>query len=67
MPGTRIFAPNLTPDETTGLGMWTDAQIARAIREGLDDQGQPLCSVMPRFSDLGDDEVKTLVAELRAL
>ena len=28
------IVPNITPDKETGLGMWTDAEIIRAIREG---------------------------------
>src|SRR5713101_3591601 len=32
IPGVLI-APNLTPDEETGLGRWTDGEKIRAIRE----------------------------------
>jgi mono/diheme cytochrome c family protein len=28
------YAPNITPDDTTGIGKWTDAQIARLLRTG---------------------------------
>ena len=28
------YAPNITPDKDTGIGSWTDAQIATAIRDG---------------------------------
>ena len=30
----QIAAPNITPDRETGVGRWTDDQLARAIREG---------------------------------
>src|SRR5271168_1288291 len=33
LPGT-VVAPNLTPDSATGVGTWSDDQLARAIREG---------------------------------
>ena len=33
-------APNLTPDPETGLGRWSDAEIARAIREGVRPDGR---------------------------
>ncbi len=66
-PGTHAYAANLTPDEETGLGSWTDDEIARAIREGKDDQGAALCSTMPRFSDLSDADVAAVVAYLRTL
>jgi mono/diheme cytochrome c family protein len=67
VPGTRAFAPNLTPDPETGLGRWSDDQIVRAIREGLDDEGEPLCETMPRFGEMNDVEIGQIVADLRAL
>ncbi len=33
-PG-RLVAPNITPDRETGIGNWTDDELARAIREAL--------------------------------
>jgi hypothetical protein len=38
------YAPNLTPDLTTGLGCWTDEQIQNAILNEQDQDGGPLCS-----------------------
>src|SRR4051812_26986981 len=38
----HVFTSNLTPDDTTGLGTWTQDQIVRAIRDGLDNMGKPL-------------------------
>ncbi len=67
LPGTKAFPANLTPDPETGIGKWTDAQILRAIREGLDDHGQPLCGVMPRFPHIGDADGAAIVAYLRSL
>jgi mono/diheme cytochrome c family protein len=32
-PAFDAFASNITPDLDTGIGKWTDAQIATAIRE----------------------------------
>lgn len=60
------IAPNLTPDPSTGLGSWSDDDIARAIRTGVDDEGAPLCNVMPRFT-LADDQTTALIAYLRSL
>ncbi len=59
--------PNLTPDIETGLGGWTDDEITRAIRSGVDDQGSALCPSMPRFSALDDEQASSLVAFFRAL
>ena len=35
-------AKNITSDPDQGLGKWTDAEIERAIRKGIDRQGHPL-------------------------
>ncbi|HET6412527.1 MAG TPA: cytochrome c [Anaeromyxobacter sp.] len=45
---------------------YTDATLARAIREGLDSQGRPLNDLMPRFA-LGDEDMAALIAYLKSL
>ncbi len=61
-------APNLTPDIPTGLGGWTDAEIARAIREGVDKDGTALV-VMPSYNygSLSDADVSAIIGYLRSL
>src|SRR6266851_1983945 len=49
LPG-RVVAPNLTPDPETGAGLWTDDQLARAIREGVGHDGR--ASVVVYFRSL---------------
>jgi mono/diheme cytochrome c family protein len=68
-PIAALFAvPNLTPDQETGLGSWSDAEIARAIREGVDKDGVGLV-VMPAYNyhALSDADVATIVGYLRSL
>jgi mono/diheme cytochrome c family protein len=68
-PVAGVFAtPNLTPDKETGLGNWTDGEIVRAIREGLDKEGVQLV-VMPssQFHRLSDEDVAAIVGYLRSL
>jgi mono/diheme cytochrome c family protein len=68
-PIQAVFAaPNLTPDKETGLGNWTDAQIARAIREGVDKDGVGLV-VMPSFNfhRLADADVAAIIGYLRSV
>jgi hypothetical protein len=43
-----VYAPNLTPDPTTGLGCWSDDQVEQAILDGVDNQDGALCQ-MPHF------------------
>jgi len=68
-PISALFAvPNLTPDKETGLGNWTDAEIARAIREGVDKDGVGLV-VMPAYNyhALSDADVAAMIGYLRNL
>jgi mono/diheme cytochrome c family protein len=60
--------PNITPDDETGIGKWTDGEIVRAIREGVKKQGRALF-IMPAlsFHGLSDDDAFALVAYLRSL
>ncbi len=45
---------------------YTEATLARAIREGLDSEGRPLSPLMPRFA-LGGADMAALIGYLRAL
>lgn len=65
--GTMTYGTNLTPDPDTGLGSWTDEQIIRSLRYGLDYQRRSLCASMPRYSEMGTPEAEAEVAYLRSL
>ena len=48
VPGLGVFyPPNLTPDRETGLGSWSEADIVRAVRQGVRPDGRELAPVMP--------------------
>lgn len=68
VPG-RVAAQNITPDKGTGIGEWTDGEIARAIREGVRADGSPLFPMMPYpdYHSMSDEDVKAVVAWLRTL
>jgi mono/diheme cytochrome c family protein len=42
-----IYSANITPDESTGIGAWTQDQFYRAMHDGIDDQGQNLYPAFP--------------------
>ena len=67
--GHRMVAPNLTPDMETGAGSWTDAVLARAIREGVGHDGRNLSGPMWwwSFRSLSDEDVASLVVYLRSV
>jgi hypothetical protein len=60
------FYPNITPDPPTGIGSWTDAQVAAALRDGVDIEGASLCSLMERFP-FSDQDSADVIAFLRNL
>jgi mono/diheme cytochrome c family protein len=59
---------NLTPHES-GLKAWSDAEIARAIREGRSRNGSPLRPPMAFdwYRNIDDADMKALIAYLRSL
>ncbi len=63
--GVTAYPPNLTPDQATGLGCWTDQEIERAMSVGIDNEGVPLC-VMPQFT-LDSGSMGQIVQYLRSL
>ena len=70
MPGLGVFyGPNLTPDKTTGLGNWTDAQIVAAIQKGQRPDGRTLAPIMPShaFAGITKQDMDGIVAFLRSL
>ncbi|HKS25631.1 MAG TPA: cytochrome C [Thermoanaerobaculia bacterium] len=67
-PGV-VAAQNITPDPTDGLGKWTDGEILRALREGVDRNGNALFPMMPyqHFRLMSDEDAKSTVVYLRTL
>jgi len=67
-PGV-VAAQNITSDKEFGLGDWSDGEIIRAVREGVDRKGDALFPMMPyeQFRTLSDDDVKALVVYLRTI
>ena len=65
----RAVASNITPDAETGIGRWTDAQIARAIREGIRPDGRIIGPPMPfeLYRGIADSDLAAMVAYLRSV
>jgi mono/diheme cytochrome c family protein len=65
----RAVAPNITPDPETGIGQWTDAQIATAIREGRRPNGSLIGPPMPihLYRGLSDHDLTAIVAYVRSV
>jgi mono/diheme cytochrome c family protein len=67
--GFRAAVPNITPDPETGIGRWSDAEIAAAIRDGRRPDGTLIGPPMPveLYRGLSDHDLVAMVAYLRAV
>ncbi|WP_376092023.1 c-type cytochrome [Roseomonas sp. CCTCC AB2023176] len=68
-PPFRAVASNITPDPETGIGRWTDAQLALAIREGKRPDGRIIGPPMPieLYRGISDRDLSAIVAYLRTV
>jgi mono/diheme cytochrome c family protein len=73
-PAFVATAPNITPDAETGIGSWSDAEIRRALVDGMrPDHGRlsgvALAAIMPAnfYKALLPDDLDAVVAYLRTL
>jgi len=64
-----LVCPNITPDRETGAGSWSDLQLARAVREGIGQDGRILDKTMPywNFRYLTDEDLASIIVFLRSI
>lgn len=70
VPGLGVFyGPNLTPDEATGLGRWSERDIVTAIRTGKRPDGRTLAPIMPwpALAELTELDARAIAAYLKNL
>lgn len=67
-PGV-VYPANITPDVETGIGTWSDRQIANAIRAGIGRHGNRRIATMPwqAYARMSDDDVGAIVSYLRSI
>ena len=65
----RAVVPNITPDAETGIGRWTDSEIATAIREGRRPDGSIIGPPMPiaLYRGISDRDLTAIVTYLRTV
>ena len=68
-PAFEVYTANITQDIETGIGSWSDQEIATAIREGKSREGGIIFPPMPvpTYNSMSDDDVKAIVAYLRTV
>jgi mono/diheme cytochrome c family protein len=69
LPFGTIYAPNITADEATGIGSWSDDDFVRAVREGVRKDGQHLYPAFPytSYTQLSRADVLAIKAYLFSL
>lgn len=69
-PWGVTFASNLTPDEQTGIGLWTEELFIKTIRSGKHlGAGRDILPPMPWYnlSKLSNDDLKAIFAYLQSI
>lgn len=65
MPIGKIYTRNITPDTETGIGRYSDKEIARTLRYGIGPNGNALFDFMP-FHNTSDEDLTAIISYLRA-
>ena len=65
IPPGSFHARNITPDDETGIGRFSDAAIARALRFGVGTDGRALLPFM-ELQGLSDEDLVAVVSYLRS-
>lgn len=62
----EIYAPNITQDNTHGIGEWTDAELLYLLRTGIKRDGRYAPPYMAKLPNMADEDVNALIAYLRS-
>jgi mono/diheme cytochrome c family protein len=65
LPVGKIYSRNITPDVETGIGKFSDGEIARALRYGVHPDGTAVFDFMA-FHNTSDEDLTAIISYLRA-
>ena len=65
LPIGDFFVRNITPDKETGIGRYTDEEIARMLRYGVRPDGTAVLPFMP-FHNTSDEDLTAIISFLRS-
>lgn len=65
LPVGTVYARNITSDKATGIGRYSDGEIARVLRYGVHPSGRAMLPFMP-FANLADDDLTAVISYLRS-
>jgi mono/diheme cytochrome c family protein len=68
-PFGTFYAPNISPDETDGIGRWTEAQFVTAVTRGVSPSGQHYFPAFPytSYAHARVVDIRDLFAYLKTL
>jgi len=69
-PFGTLWVRNITPDSATGIGAWSDAEIARAIRAGVSRDGRALHwqgMIWDHASNWDEEDIRAVMVYLRTI
>ncbi len=61
----HLFSKNITPDAETGIGNYTDGEIARALRDGIAKDGHAIFDMMP-FHNMSVSDMNAIISYIRS-
>ena len=67
MKGDVMITPNLTPDNETGIGAWTEGQFVKAVRFGIVDGQEALRYPMMPYTQLTQKEAAAIFTYLQSI
>ena len=68
-PWFTVKGANITPDRDTGIGGWSDADLRKALLEGVRPNGTQLATVMPYgfYKTMMPADIDAIIAYLRSV
>jgi|CXWL01.1.fsa_nt_gi mono/diheme cytochrome c family protein len=66
LPG-KIYGKNITSDNETGIGTWTDDEILRAMTHGISKNGDTLFPLMPyaNYNRMAKEDLLSIIAYIK--
>ncbi|RYF81526.1 MAG: cytochrome C [Chitinophagaceae bacterium] len=65
LPFGTVYTRNLTSDSLTGIGRYTDGEIARVLRHSVKANGEMVLPFMP-FQNMTDEDLTAVISYLRS-
>lgn len=65
LPFGKFYSANLTPDKETGIGNYSDGELARTLRHSVKKNGEAALPFMP-FQNMSDEDLTAIISYLRS-